>query len=203
MLTTTHALVGMAIWAKLGRPCRNVVVLIGSLFPDLAIYFWAPWQRWGLGRDWGAIWDLHYFESFMQTLIAAFNSVPIFGLILLMGYGLSHGAGASRRAGQVMMLFALAALVHIALDAPVHASDAYRHVWPISDWRFHSPLSYWERSHHANWVSIVEALFVLGLTIILWRRFAALWVQACLAIILILTTLNAIMQWLAVGGSPV
>lgn len=95
------------------------------------------------------------------------------------------------------MLFGLTALLHIALDAPVHASDAYRHFWPLSDWRFFSPLSYWETLHHAQWVALFEAALVALCTFMLWRRFKALWVRGMLALILLATVANALAQQLA------
>ena len=86
MNTPTHAIVALAALSKRGERARNGWVLAGALIPDLAIFLWAPWQRWGLGRDWGAIWDRHYFEAPMQTLIALFNSVPIYAALLALAW---------------------------------------------------------------------------------------------------------------------
>lgn len=195
MNTPTHALFALAALSKRGEPIRNRWVLAGALIPDLAIFLWAPWQRWGLGRGWGAIWDQHYFEPPMQTIIALFNSVPIYTGLLLIALWQRQ-----RKWGALLLAFSLAALLHIALDAPVHGHDAYQHFWPLSDWRFYSPVSYWETDLHARWVSLFEAALMIGCTIILWRRFDQLWARIVLAILLGLTLLATGAQQLAAMG---
>ncbi|MEL6688293.1 MAG: hypothetical protein AAFP97_11830 [Pseudomonadota bacterium] len=196
MNTPTHALVALAALSKKDQPKRNWIILIGALIPDLVIFIWAPWQRWIVGRDWGAIWDTHYFEPPMQTAIALFNSVPIFAALLFIGWWQR-----TSRWGVLLILFSLAALLHIALDLPVHAHDAYRHFWPLSEWRFYSPISYWETDLHARWVSLIEALIVLMSVVVLWVRFPKRWVRSILAILLILTAAATLAQQLAVIGS--
>lgn len=192
MNTPTHALVALAALSKRDDAPRNRWVLIGALIPDLLIFVWAPWQRWGLGRDWQAIWDQHYFEAQMQTGIALFNSIPIFAVLLLIGLWQRH-----RRWGILLCVFALAALLHIALDAPVHGHDAYRHLWPISDWRFYSPVSYWEVDLHARWMSLVETVLVIGSAVILWQRFPTLWVKITLGVLVGLMGIATAAQQLA------
>jgi hypothetical protein len=195
--TPTHALVALAVLTKTGERPRNLWVLAGALIPDIAIFLWAPWQRWGLGREWNAVWDQHYFEGPMQTLIALFNSVPIYAAILALAWWQR-----STKWGVWIMVFSLAALLHIALDAPVHGHDAYRHFWPLSDWRFHSPLSYWEGDLHARWVSFIEAAFVLISAFVLWRRFPKIWVRIVLGALVAFTLTIAGAQQLAAINIP-
>lgn len=197
MNTPTHALVALAALSKPDDRPRNLWVLFGALIPDLAIFLWAPWQRWGLGRDWGAIWDQHYFEAPMQTIIALFNSVPIYASLLLIGWW-QRGT----RWGLILMLIAAAALLHIALDAPVHGHDAYRHLWPLSDWRFYSPVSYWEADRYANIVAWFETAIVLVCTVILWWRFPKLWVRVILSVLLAFTLIVLGAQQLAASAPP-
>lgn len=197
MNTPTHALIALAAFSKRGERPRNLWVLAGALVPDLVIFLWAPWQRWGLGKDWTAIWDQHYFEEPMQTFIALFNSVPIYAALLAVAWW-------QRRTkwGIWVMVFSLAALLHIGLDAPVHGHDAYRHFWPLSDWRFYSPVSYWEVDLHARWISLIEAAVILISAIILWQRFPKLWVKTLLSILVALTLLGAGAQQLAAITIP-
>lgn len=197
MNTPTHALIALATFSKSGERPRNLWVLAGALIPDIAIFLWAPWQRWGLGRDWGAIWDQHYFEGPMQTLIALFNSVPIYAAIFALAWWQRR-----TRWGVWVMVFSLAALLHIGLDAPVHGHDAYQHFWPLSDWRFYSPISYWEVDLHARWVSLAETALVMISAIILWRRFPKPWVRIILSILVAFTLLGAGTQQLAAITIP-
>jgi len=123
------------------------------------------------------MWGKLYFEPPMQNLIAVFNSIPIYATLAAIGY-----FSMARKWGLALLFFALAALIHIATDMPVHGHDAYRHFWPFSDWRFYSPLSYYEQALHARWVSLAESLIALVSIIILWRRFPKIWVRVILAI---------------------
>jgi hypothetical protein len=38
-----------------------------------------------------------------------------------------------------------AALVHLALDFPLHRYDGGSDFWPVTWWVFESPVSYWDR----------------------------------------------------------
>ena len=71
--------------------------------------------------------------------------------------------------------FAAAGLLHLALDFPLHNDDARRHFWPISDWVFESPLSYWDSAHHAAWVAPFGLAAVLAAAVVLWRRWPGWW----------------------------
>lgn len=175
MNTPTHTLLALAVLSKQGDRKRNIAVFIGSLIPDLAIYLWAPYQYLVNGVSGKDMWGELYFQPQMQNLIAWFNSVPIYALLALIGF-----KARSNFWGKMIFVFALAALIHIATDLPVHAEDAYRHFWPITDWRFYSPLSYWDSNHHSHWVSLFEAFLALGCVFILWKRFPRIAVRVIL-----------------------
>jgi len=157
---------------------RNLAIFFGSLIPDIAIYLWAPYQSIVNGVSSSEMWDKLYFEPPMQNLIAWFNSVPIYAALAIIGF-----AARSKMWGKLLLFFALAALIHMATDLPVHAEDAYRHFWPITDWRFYSPLSYWDDDHHAGWVSRVEVVLALGCIAVLWYRFPRRFVKIVLGLL--------------------
>lgn len=177
MNSPTHSLLALALLSKKGTPKRNWAVFIGSLIPDLAIYLWAPYQSLVKGVSGEEMWRELYFQAPMQNLIAYFNSIPIYLALLILGW-----FGRAKLWGQLLLFFAAAALIHMATDLPVHADDAYRHFWPLTDWRFFSPLSYWDADHHSQWVSSVESLIALICIITLWRRFPKLWVKILLGL---------------------
>jgi hypothetical protein len=60
-----------------------------------------------------------------------------------------------------LALFCASALLHALCDFPLHAIDAHRHFLPFSQYRFISPLSYWDVRYHAQKVAVVESLLVL------------------------------------------
>lgn len=177
MNSPTHTFLALAILSKRGDKKRNWAVFIGSILPDAAIYLWAPYQRFVNGVSGEKMWRELYFEAPMQNLIAYFNSIPIYAALALSGYVLVKQ---HVKWGALLLFFALAALIHMATDLPVHSHDAYRHFWPISDWRFYSPISYYESDHHAGWVMVVELAIWIISSLVLWKRFPQRWVKVVL-----------------------
>ena len=52
---------------------------------------------------------------------------------------------------------------HVAIDILTHRSDGYPIFWPLSDYRFPTPVSYWEPAYHGRAFSLVcdSAILVL------------------------------------------
>jgi phospholipid N-methyltransferase len=69
----------------------------------------------------------------------------------------------SERAREGLEAFALGWAAHNLVDLLTHASDARPHFWPLSRWRWHSPVSYWDRRSHAAPVILAEHAVVLAL----------------------------------------
>lgn len=170
MNTPTHLLIGAAALARLGRDgsdrWRNPVILGFSLLPDLGLYVLFGWARFVPDVSEQQLWDDVYWRDHWQTVFAIGNSVPLYICLLIAG-ALWRGS----QWGVLMVLAGTAALLHIAFDLPFHADDAHRHFWPITDWKFHSPLSYWDDRHHGDIVANVAIALGLLLSLILWRRF--------------------------------
>lgn len=192
MNSPTHTLLALALLSKRGATKRNWAVILGSLIPDAAIWLWAPYQSLVNGVSGEQMWRELYFAAPMQNLIAYFNSIPIYAALAVLGYVMR-----AKTWGKLLLVFALAALIHMATDLPVHNHDAYRHFWPFSDWRFFSPFSYYEREHHAGWVSVIEAAIALISIAVLWRRFPKLWVKIVLSVLALLYLALPIMLRLA------
>ena len=185
MQTPTHTLLALVLLGKRGAPSRNWTVVAGSLAPDMFIYIAWPIYTFGRGESQTRFWDETYFQApGIQLAGAVSNSFPLFGLLAVVGW-----VARSRRWARLLWLFALAALIHLATDIPVHAEDAHRHFWPLSDWRFHSPLSYWNEAYHARWIRLGEAVLGLGLCALLLRRFRKASTQITLGLLAILYTL--------------
>ena len=184
MNSPTHSLVALALLSRKGETRRNWAVFFGSLIPDLFIYVGWVWLTFVQGQDQAKIWNEIYFDQPMQTIASLFNSIPVYLAFLAIGIGFRQKVW-----GMVLMFFSLAALLHISMDFPVHAHDAYAHFWPISEWRFHSPLSYYETHLHGNWVGLFESFLCLVAIYVLWKRFPKLWVKILLGIFLVLTIL--------------
>lgn len=172
MITPTHLLVAAAAVARPGTPGRNRAALFGALLPDLSIYVLFFWAVWIAEIPQARLWGVVYWSEPWQTLSAVSNSIPLFAALLALAWV---------RRWPVLAAFSVAALLHAALDLPVHAEDAHRHFWPLSDWRFVSPLSYWDPAHHADWVRPIETALAALCLVLLWRRFEGWRVRAALA----------------------
>jgi hypothetical protein len=59
---------------------------------------------------------------------------------------------------------------HIVIDMFTHRSDGYPIFWPLSDYRFPTPVSYWEPAYHSR----AFALVCDGAIVVLLIRLAAL-----------------------------
>jgi hypothetical protein len=61
-------------------------------------------------------------------------------------------------------------LLHALGDAFLHREDGHRHLWPLSSWRFESPVSYWDPAHHGAVGAGLETLLIVASTLALWPR---------------------------------
>lgn len=67
-------------------------------------------------------------------------------------------------------IVAASMLLHVAVDLPLHGEDAHRHFYPLSDWRFVSPVSYWDPARYGRIVAPFELLLVAILSALIYRR---------------------------------
>lgn len=181
MMTQTHLLVAAAMFCRPGRKRRNLAVIAGALLPDLAIFILFAYALLA-GIPQSELWREVYWSEPWQSLVTIGNSAPLY--LALLGASLLLGAPKDARPvwQSLPALLALAALTHLAGDFPLHNDDAHIHFWPFTDWRFHSPVSYWDAAHFGQWVGLAEAVLSLALIFILSRRFKAVWVRALLGL---------------------
>ncbi len=186
MITSTHMLTAAAILSERDKPYRNAAAVLGGVFPDLSIFVLFGWAKLQGVAQW-EIWRKLYWHEPWQTLGAISNSFPIWGALLVLGLAVRS---------TLMTVFAAAVVIHLALDLPVHADDAHRHFWPLTDWRFHSPLSYWDTDHHSRIVNAIEIGICCGCIAVLWRRFTTWWVRLLLGLGLSSLVLVALFFWI-------
>ena len=70
-----------------------------------------------------------------------------------------------------------AALLHLVLDFGLHHDDGRAHFWPISNWIFESPVSYWDSRHFGQIVGPIEVLLSLACCVWLWTRHLGRWMR--------------------------
>lgn len=186
MNTPAHLILGLAVFSRKDEAKVTKASAIGALLPDLSLYVMAGVSLMILQIPPNVVFDQLYFSNAWQTVFAIDNSFLLWGLVLAFALWWKTQAG---------IAFAGAGLLHIALDFPLHHDDGRQHFWPASDWVFESPVSYWDKAHHALWVQPVEALMILICVIVLFRRFP-LWPMRIVALVLLGMELMVARSWL-------
>lgn len=130
--------------------------------PDLSLYLMTAVSIWGLGFSPQIVFRELYYSDAWQQVFAVDNSFVLWGLAL---------AVAIRTGSRPAIAFAGAALLHLAFDFPLHTHDARMHFWPLTDWKFESPVSYWDGRAHARIVETTVLVIVIALAVLIWRRF--------------------------------
>ncbi len=128
----------------------------GATLPDLPAILGTVWlgsRRRRLGRS-EIREEVCARRSFSGPDAALHSALPV-GVVLLTIL-LSTRDPRERDPFEPLLAFLMGWAGHVLADALTHAGDARPILWPISGWRFRSPVSYWERSHHARAFSRVE-----------------------------------------------
>jgi hypothetical protein len=194
MITPTHMLVaGALVGRPTQRPWQLALAWFGGFFPDMSVFVMVILARTGLVTA-DSLWRQPaglYWQEPWQSFSAISNSMPLYALLIGIGWIVWRGRFVRwRPAGLGLLLFAAAALLHVLLDFPVHTDDAHVHFWPFSDWRFHSPVSYYQRDHYGDIVGTIEAIVGIGLAAYIVWRFRSWKVRLCAALLVFPYALN-------------
>lgn len=176
MNTIAHVIVACAALSRPQSPRQNLAVVAGALVPDASMFVFFAWSRLN-GWSGEETWNVRYWMEPWQIIGAISNSFVLFAALLAL---------ALWRKWTLIALASAAALLHIVFDFPLHADDAHRHFWPLSDWRFESPVSYWDPSANGLIGNAIETMIVIAATALLWRRFTGLKTRIVLALLLAL-----------------
>jgi len=181
--TPAHAALSLIV---LGRSERNALpVALGAVAPDLPMLVFYLWERLARGVSEGRIWSERYFDPGWQVVFDIPSSIPLLALalcVLLVLVGRrSTAAGGVPPAGvaatprparlTAAALFVASMILHALGDLPLHREDAHRHFFPFSDWRFTSPVSYWDPDHYGGYAAIGEVVLVLAVSVFLFRAY--------------------------------
>jgi hypothetical protein len=190
MNTPTHALVNLAVLGRGATRREGVIVAVGAVLPDVPIFLFALTSLL-LGISGEEMWSRAYFSSRWHWAIDPLHSFPLIAL----GFAVARMRG-SRGA----MLFFASLFLHALLDFPVHVEDAHPQLFPLSDWRFHSPVSYWDPRHHGAAGATAEMLLVVASAATLWRRTRSRAARGALAAYTVLHVLVWSVLVLGAGG---
>lgn len=161
MNTPAHLLIGAAAFSRRDQRTVTAATLFGGLFPDLSLYVMAGVSMFILEISPQRVFNELYFSDTWQQIFAIDNSFILFGLLL--GWAVW-----AKRLGWIA--FSGAAFLHLVLDFPFHGEDARMHFWPVTDWKFDSPWSYWDHRAGATIIGPLEAGLSIVAVTILWLR---------------------------------
>ncbi len=162
MNTPAHTVVNLVMFGHYSSSRYVSSIITGSLLPDLPMFLFYLVQKLVYRNPEGVIWNESYFNTWWQNFFDIFNSIPLICLGLLVAWKMkSKGFG----------YFFASMLLHIILDLPFHNDDAHRHFFPLSNWRFESPISYWDPAHYGGVLITLEALVVSVCCYVLLRKY--------------------------------
>lgn len=156
MNTPSHAIINMAILGTRGSNIGLETVFIGGILPDIPIYIFYVWAKFIARKSEKQIWREAYYHPFWQNTVAIFHSLPLAALAAIV----SHYCG-----WQEIKLMFLSMIVHCLCDFPLHNHDAHRHFFPFSNYRFISPISYWDPRKNGALGAFIELTLVLIATV--------------------------------------
>jgi hypothetical protein len=165
MNTQSHALMGAVLFGK-SVPKRAWVGLLGGVTPDapmisIALALLAakiPAQT---------IFDEMYWQPWWQITNAIGHSFLLWGGLLALGLLLRRRHDRWR----FLAIFAGSAFLHSCIDFLVHREDAHMSFWPLSNYKFMSPVSYYDPAHYGGPFSLFEAGLGLVLACLLAMQF--------------------------------
>jgi len=158
----------------------------GGLVPDIPTYAFFFVHTILLGTSQQLMWDVLYFDSAWSPLITLSHSLLLWPLLLLV---------ATITKQRLLQWFSLSALLHASLDFFVHHDDAYRHFWPLTDWRFFSPLSYYDPLYYGSWVNSVDSIIVIALLAWLGSIYNSKWAKIGIGTLIVLYVFVYIIGW--------
>jgi hypothetical protein len=144
----------------------NVVLFSGAILPDLAIFLFFVWYTLFEPTSQRVMWSELAFLNEWQFVFSLFHSFPLWA-IASVAFLLLKKPKAT--------LFCLAALISAVQDFFVHHDDGHAHFFPFSDYRFESPVSYWDPAHYGWYASTAEAILVLAASFWAYRRLETRW----------------------------
>ena len=160
MNTPAHAIFNLALLGRKQQPEWNPLIIWGALIPDLAMFGFFLLLKLTRVPD-RQIWSVEYYRPVWQNIFDFFNSIPLalIGLAITLYF---------RRTG-IALLFA-SILLHCLEDLPLHHDDGHRHFWPLSNFRFESPISYWDPNYYGAIAGSIELGLMVVASVYVFRR---------------------------------
>ena len=192
MLTQSHIAIGLLLAAKSGRRAAITGAILGGIAPDFSMVPMMLVSYFLLGQDMEQIWSLTFYSAPWWTIDQITNSAPLYAVIA--GVSAFAMRGNTHWLPRFILAFSLTALLHVGFDFLTHASDGHIHFWPLTDFVFASPVSYWESDHHGRLFGFIEALAGLVAVVVLWRMYSGWVVRTFCGILAVMSVLGLVLS---------
>ncbi len=174
MNTPAHVIFGLTAFGKADQKAVTSAAIFGALLPDLSLYLMAGVHLFLMGTSPEVVFGELYFSDAWQNIFRIDNSIILWGIAFVLSL-------ATR--SPVLVALCGAVLLHLILDFGFHHDDGRAHFWPLTDWVFASPVSYWDPNHFGLIVGPLEVVIVLICCLVLWRRFTGRWMRSLVVVV--------------------
>jgi len=168
MNTPGHIVLNLAFIGKWDTRAKSLPMVIGSALPDIPIMVFYLYQRFYSGVSDLVIWSIVYYIPVWQNLFDSFHSLPLAIAGALTFYYLGYLFVSRIFVGMTL---------HSIVDFFLHADDGHQHFFPFINYRFESPISYWDPQHFGIVGAGMELLVVMIASIVILKRENPAWVR--------------------------
>ena len=193
MNTPAHLLLGMGAFARPNSPKINLAAFAGSLVPDLSLYLLVSYALFVSEIPPNVVFGELYYSTEWQRIFAFDNSVFVWLGIAVAGWWLRR---------DWLLVFGIAGILHVGTDLPLHHDDGRQHFWPLSDWVFESPVSYWDPAQYGNIIGPIEGVLCVAIAFWMFRRFRSFVSRALISLLVALEVLPILGAMLQFGSGP-
>jgi membrane-bound metal-dependent hydrolase YbcI (DUF457 family) len=183
MNTQSHVIIGAVLFGR-GISSKAWAGALGGIIPDIPMIMIVAVLALS-GTPAQTIFGELYWQNWWQVSNAIGHNVWLWSTLAILGFVMRDKLSNSVRTFDNwtrVSLFAGSALLHTAIDFFCHREDAHMSFWPVTRWKFMSPVSYYDPGHYGMWFSLFEATLCFILAAILFRQFKSRILKTCLAI---------------------
>ena len=179
MNSPSHIVINLVLLGSGVGKLHTRSILAGSLLPDLPIFLFYFVEKFILHTREKVIWMEAYFQPWWQDFFDLFNSIPIIFLGIAVAWS---------RKSKSAAYFLVSMLLHVLIDFFLHHDDAHRIFFPLADWRFFSPVSYWDPSHYGKITAPLEAVAAIICCTVIFSRYKSKGVKITISLMVLLYT---------------
>lgn len=183
MNTQSHIIMGAVLFGR-GVPKKAWAGALGGITPDIPMLLIVCTLKL-IGTSDRTIFGELYWQNWWQIANAIGHNFWLWSGLVLTGL-LMRDRLATSVVGfdswTKLSLFSGAALLHSAIDFVCHREDAHMSFWPVTRWKFMSPVSYYNSAHYGHYFAVFEVVVGLLLAYILFCQFKNRYLRLALAL---------------------